>query len=290
MLLFQTEGFAYTTSGSPDTLFRAPSAEEMIVIQEQNGLEILIKNHGKENKIFLADSIDNHKGTSGVAKKRKSELWEKQHNFYIFPSRNPDRYWSIGIEGITLGMTSANGQPIPKGFQWGKSFEIGWLSIVDFKYSFYRSVLSLGVGLNWRNYKNSTSYRYLSLNENSDVVWKNYTPGTQGKNSQLKIFAIQLPLLYEYSVPNTSLYFKIGPILNFNSYSSIKTSFIDQNGNNSSYFSNRSIQKTITADLFANVSIGRMIGIFCRYSPMKILNSTDGINFHPFTLGVSVGI
>lgn len=284
------KGYAQIEIYSSDTLYLRPVAKEMIVTQNEDEIKVVVRNQDKDDVIIIPNKIDTVKGIEESYYKQEPPLWAKQHNFYIFPSNRQNRYWSIGIEGITLGLTSANGQPTPKGLQWGKSFEIGWLSIIDFKYNFSKSAVSLGIGLNWRNYKNSTSFRYLNVDNESGLIWKNYANDVNGKNSQLKLFAVQFPFLYELSIPKTSLFLKLGPIFNFNTYSSVKTSFTDSEGNGASYFTTSSIQRLLTVDIFANVSLSQMIGVYIRYSPMKILKTSDGINFHPFTLGFSIGI
>ena len=119
---------------------------------------------------------------------------------------------------------------------------------------------------------------------------RTYAKDMRGRYSRLKFFAVQFPLLYEYSIPGSNLTFKIGPIFNLNAYSSLKTAFTDSSGNENESFSKVSTQQFFTIDGFANLSFSRLVGMFVRYSPMKVMKKEAGVNFHALTVGITIGI
>ncbi|MDE6683152.1 MAG: hypothetical protein K2J87_06985 [Muribaculaceae bacterium] len=260
----------------------------MIVTKDPKGVQVDFMNcNGEKESIFLDN--DTHL-KERVTIDEPDNFLTRRHNLFVIPSSNPNRQWAIGIDGLTLGLSSANGQPHPKGLQWSKSIEIGWLSAVNLSYSSRSSSISLGVGFDWRNYRISTSDRLLTLDRNGILNWAEFKDGGRGKGSRIKFFSIQFPLLYEYAIPKSSVTIKAGPIFNLNTYASVKTDFFNENGNQTSYSSHLSSQRLFTVDLFANISFCRLVGIYFRYSPLRVLNTDEGINFHPLTLGVTLGI
>ncbi len=82
--------------------------------------------------------------------------------------------------------------------------------------------------------------------------------------------------------------FGLGPVMNFNTYASIKNRYRDADGNKHKDVYKQIHQRPITVDIMGELSIYNKVSIYAKYSPMSILNSTygDGINFHPVSFGV----
>lgn len=272
-----------------DTLLNLNAVSNFIVTRQRNGVNVkIIENEGEDGENFFLIR-EEHIGTAQNIEEKNS-FWNRPHNLYRFPSGSRNKYWSIGTDGIILGLNSANGQPSPKGLQWSKSIEIGWLSAVNIRFTINRSSFSLGIGFDWRNYRISTSGRFLTVSPDGNLNWSDFSEGIRGKGSRLKIFSIQFPLLYEYSIPSTSFTLKGGPVFNLNTHASVKTDLVNATGNSTSLSYNYSSQRLFTLDIFANISFCRTVGFFFRYSLMRVLNTNGGINFHPLTLGLSIGI
>lgn len=276
---------------SPDTLYYNPEASSMIVTDSKDEVTVNIRSHrGQETIILKNEDGDDGSGQTMDANKRSSDIIFKGHNLFLFPSRYDNSFWSIGIDGVTIGLSSANGQDHPKGFQWAKSIEIGWLNAVAIKYNLRNSIFSLGVGLNWKNFRNSTSARYLDYNEEEGMFWKNYEEGINGKGSRLMIFSVQFPLLWQYTFPSTSLSLKLGPVFNLNTFSEIKSHYLNNEGDKCSRSLKNVKPRLFTTDIFASLSLYNVCGIYLRYSPVRIMQDRTGLNFHPLTIGMTVGI
>ena len=158
------------------------------------------------------------------------------------------------------------------------------------KYTLRNSVFSLGVGIDWKSFHNAKSAYYLSYSNHSGLVWKEYEDDRKGKGSSLRILSIQFPLLWQYTFPQTPFSVKLGPIFNLNTYSSIKTVYIDEDGDKYIRLSGASRLNLFTTDCFVNISFHNTFGIYFRYSPWRIIKNANGLNFHPLSIGLSIGI
>lgn len=198
--------------------------------------------------------------------------------------------WDFSMDGLCIGLVDAMNQTGGGGLQWSKSFEINWLSCLNVGYEFSRSRIYLGLGFDWRNYKATADARWLQPDGDGGVEWGSAPEGINVRATQLKVFSLQIPLMYTWRIPKTYLKWRMGPILNFNTYSSIKGIYDDSAGNRCEYFTKDFDRRPVTVDLFASLSYQSAIGIYVRYSPMKVLTDASPINFTPISLGITLGL
>ena len=201
-----------------------------------------------------------------------------------------DDGWDFSVDGLCIGLTNAMGQTGGGGLQWSKSFEINWLSCINVGYEFSRSRIYIGLGFDWRTYRATADGRWLQPDGKGGVEWGIAPDGCTAEATQLKIFSLQVPLMYTWRIPKTYLKWRMGPILNFNTYSSIKGIYDDVSGNRSEYFTKNLDRRRVTVDVFASLSYHNVVGIYIRYSPLKALNDASPINFNPLSLGVTLGL
>lgn len=274
-----------------DTILQVTAPAKVIITENTSGTNLEIQSIDGTEEI-IASLLTEYSMDSSVKthsrEERLSQWWYNRNLLSI--EENNDCNWGISIDGICIGLNKAVDQLPEPGFQWSKSFEIGWLSCLNVYYEFSRSRLSLGLGLNWRNYKITTSDKYLVANDAKGIGWMPYESGAKGMFSRLKIFSLQLPLLYEWNIPKSSISFKAGPILNFNTYASVKTVWNDSDGNRRVVFNKNIEPRRCTIDFFASLSLCKTIGIYVRYSPVKVMDSPNTINFRPLTVGLGLGI
>ena len=195
--------------------------------------------------------------------------------------------WELSADGLCIGLNDALGQTGGGGLQWSKSFEINWLSCINVGYEFSRSRIYLGLGFDWRNYKATALGQWLQPDGCGGVEWGDAPAGASVRTSRLKVFSLQVPLMYVWRVPKTYLKWRMGPILNFNTYSSIKGVYDDSDGNRCEYFTKDFDRRPFTVDFFASLSYHSALGVYVRYSPMKILKDTSPINFTPLSIGLT---
>ncbi len=279
---------AYASAEVPDTLISVDSPSKIIITESSQGTRITVTdNKSGTEESYLVEYTPGAK----VSTSRKSSL-----SIFNLPGldcmkgkekcRCSGSKWSVGADGLCIGLTEAHSQTGGGGLQWSKSFEISWLSCFNIGYSFSRSRIYLGLGFDWRNYKATADGRWLVASESGDVEWGEAPEDAWVRFSRLKVFSLQMPLLYQWRIPKSRLKLKLGPILNFNTYSSLKGVYEDSSGKRNEYFTKNFDRNPTTLDFFGSITYRSFLGIYVRYSPMKVLKETSPINFTPFTIGI----
>lgn len=193
--------------------------------------------------------------------------------------------WNLVTGGLGFGLNGAINQPEGTGLQMGKSFEVMWLKTLAAEYKFNNHAVSAGIGLDWKNFK-MTGDPYRMYKEFSDGIGVAPYPETAiPLNSTLKIFSLDIPVLYSYDLPRYDLKFTAGPILNFNTHSSLKTNYINAEGNKVTEFEKGLDLNVVTFELFGSVS-WKCLGLYLKGQPIKSLKNPSTVNFNPFTVGV----
>lgn len=271
---------AYACREATDTIMKVNSPSKVLITESPEGTTITVSDHD-------GDSEESHfiKYSPGANVRTKMNS-----SISCFSISALDKDWVIGMDGICIGLNEAHGQTGGGGLQWSKSFEISWLSCLNIGYRFRRSRIYIGLGFDWRNYKASADSRWLAASPSGGVEWGEAPDGVSVRHSRLKVFSLQVPLLYEWRVPKSQLRFKLGPILNFNTRSSLKSVGMDADGNYCEYFTKDFSRNPTTLDFFGAISYSYIIGIYVRYSPMKVLKDPSPINFTPLTIGFGFNI
>lgn len=278
----------YASEEVPDTLMAVDSPSKVIITESSQGTKITVTDNtsGAEESHLItyapgANVTTSRKSSVSLFNIPGLESMNRNENCGCSGSR-----WSLGADGLCIGLNEAHGRTGGGGLQWSKSFEISWLSCLNIGYSFSRSRIYLGLGFDWRNYKATADRHWLVATESGGVEWGEAPEEAIVRYSRLKVFSLQMPLLYEWRIPKSRLKLKLGPILNFNTYSSLKGVYDDSFGNRCEFFTKKFKRNPTTLDFFGSISYRSALGIYVRYSPMKVLKDPSPINFTPFTIGV----
>ncbi len=138
----------------------------------------------------------------------------------------------------------------------GKSVELTWANVIGVKMSHGRHHLSLGMGLDWRNMV-TTGGSYFEKVDGGDIVMS--------------------PDEHRWGVT-------LGPVVNFNTSASIKTSW--REGDREYSVKTRHIgQRPVTVDVMGAVNYG-CLGVYARYAPMNMLKDSAGMKFGCFSTGI----
>lgn len=272
-----------------DTLLRVDKPSRIVITESSRGSVISVSGTGEDDNFQTTVNADYPENASVTS----TQSVKTDFPIQLPGIKNRKKGWTCYVDGITIGLSDPSGIGRNAGLQWSKSIEIGWLDCLAVGYSWGKTAISLGFGFDWRNYKITTSDRYLTTTQSKGIEWAEASRLPEGsilKNSRLKVFSLQLPLLFRAQIPNSCLRLKLGPIFNFNTHASILTRYTDINGNDNEIFSKNLGQRTFTVDFFGSLSINSIVGVFVRYSPMKVMNSPDGLNFRPLTIGIALGI
>ena len=170
-LLFSLKLLAY--GEVPDTLMAVDSPSKVIITESSQGTTITVTDNqsGSEESHFVA-----YAPGANVKTSRKSSV--SLFNIPGLDCMNRQEKcgcsgsgWSLGVDGLCIGLNEAHGQTGGGGLQWSKSFEISWLSCLNVGYKFSRSRIYLGLGFDWRNYKATADTRWLVATESGGLEW-----------------------------------------------------------------------------------------------------------------------
>ena len=168
----------------------------------------------------------------------------------------------------------------------GSSWELFW-TILQWKIygKGKHNGYSFGIGLDWRNYR-MTGFSHFEKGNNGVVGLANYPEGCEPDFSRIKIFSLQFPLMWNYRF-NKHCSFSLGTVFNLNLYGSIKNKYRDADGQKRKETVKHIHQRPFTVDIMASMNIRSLPTIYCKYSPMSILNSdfADHSNFQPLSFG-----
>lgn len=273
---------------SPDTVCDVEIPSRVTIVENPEGTTVNIESLEGTLLESLATPYQPESSVSArKSYKRKNEWLADGALFGYSNSKGKSSYWGVGMDGICIGLTDAVGQGGRDGFEWSKSFEVCWMNCLKVYYRFSRSCVSLGLGFDWRNYRCTFPGRELAVNGEGGLEWAG--PVRKTKYTRLQVFSLQVPLLYEWRVPKSDLKLKAGPVLCFNTGASAKTSYYDDDAGNLEVSATGVSQRKVTVDFYGGVTYCGFLGIYVRYSPMRVMKA-PGLNFHPLTLGLSIGM
>ncbi len=143
----------------------------------------------------------------------------------------------------------------------------------------HRNAVALQTFFNWRNYRMTGDTRFVK-NESGNVELASYPEGAKPKFSRVKVFSLSGALLYSYS--NKHWGFSLGPVINFNTYASIKTRYSIDGGKYKDVDKHIN-QRKVTFDIMGVFETPE-IDLYLKYSPNDVLK--DGVKFRSLTFGL----
>ncbi len=194
--------------------------------------------------------------------------------------------------GFCTDINGPEGMPV----EMGKSYEIGIDQVLSYSYIFNkeRSFISIGVGVNWRNYRMTGNTRFIVDEESGNIVTGAYPEGTESKFSRLKQFSLTVPLYWTQKIPvrmigKSTLAIRVGAILNWNAHASVLTSWEEADDTSVKQSSKYINHRPFTVDFLAAVRIAPSVGLYVKYSPMKFFKQDKGPEFSTLSTGIYLG-
>lgn len=255
-------------------------ADKVVVITSDSAQTIMIR--GKEgnpdfkysNSIQLVDS--NYVSTSEMGKNWNISLWPIAKN-----SSKATSYPSTEIVGnFFVGFNGTPGMPSEADFRMFSSWELWWLTDVRVYPWNGRHCFSLGLGLDWRNYRIKGNTCFVKT-ENDEIKLSQYADGVTPKFSRIKVFSLNFPLRYHFYSKNIG--FSLGPVLNLNMSSSIKTKW-KENGKGVKMSTNNAEVKPVTVDFMATMNFFSY-NLYFKYSPCDLIKDGHGMKFKTLSFG-----
>lgn len=217
----------------------------------------------------------------------KSYIGPRGTDFGFTISRSKTTEWEVISQGLALGWVSPLNEATALNSSMWRSTELSWLMIVGVRMRHRAQSLSMGLGINWQNIVLKGD-RYFHKNADCTITLDPYEPDMTDRRSRLKIFSLQVPVLYGLNFGHKRyLGVQFGPIVNFNTGGSIKTQY-KYDGSKYSVKTTGIGQRPVTVDLFASFNY-RAIGWYVRYSPMKKLRDRADLGFSTISTGIMLG-
>ena len=139
--------------------------------------------------------------------------------------------------------------------------------------------------LDWRNYRMTDQNRFVEQADGQIIVVP-YPEGSNPKFSRIKVLSLTVPFTYSYYPYKHGLFrgFEVGPVLNFNVYSSIKTRY-SVNGEDQKDFTKGLHRNPVTVDFMVRLQMYHF-GFYAKYSPCNVLDTTYGPKFQSVSFGL----
>ncbi|MDE6322874.1 MAG: hypothetical protein K2L85_02000 [Paramuribaculum sp.] len=266
-----------------DTIADITDASRLIITENASNVTVSIANESEGDSLteILSRNVDNT-----VIKQR---YW----NSPLRIINNNDRpKFDLCIGGPGIGWVNAVDQPDGLGLEMGKSLEISWLNMLSIKYDPWKwGTLSFGLGLDWRNYRISTSDHRMITTEDNGIGIDSYPEGATPHGSRLKVFSLGVPIMWTQRMPlrwldGSYFHITVGAIFNYNAHGSLQTKWTEADGRDAVMKTNHIGQRLFTVDFIGMVKIGWGLNAYVRYSPQTVLRGKNRPQFKPFSTGM----
>lgn len=190
--------------------------------------------------------------------------------------------WNIYSGGFLFGWVNA---PTGLDVDMGRSYELAWLNVAGAKFNTgHGQRITMGVGIDWRNYKLHRGTRFLW--DDDHIAVGDYPATAAPRSSRLKVFSLTVPIIFRQRLVN-KVDLMAGAIVNFNVHGSLETVY-DLDGEKITERTTRIHQVPVTIDLMAGVKWS-CLGAYVRYSPCHVLQQDHAPAFTTFSTGIFLG-
>ena len=269
-----------------DTTIVINGPERVTVIQNNSMLSVeVVGNENNPNSLFKTEMITYE--DAFFLSKESVDDWNFKIPFVKNKKDNCISYnkKSINLSSFGLGLVNAVDCAEGLNVDMGSSFEFMFDNIISWEYSPWRNgnMLSMGFGLNWKNWRMTSRNRFIK--DNGNIVIGDYPENADIQFSRIKVFSLTVPLTYTQHIYD-KIYLSVGPIININTHASIKTRY-KENGVKVKETDSNIHQSPITVDLMANLRF-KSIGLYFKYSPNNVLDTDYAPKFKSISTGLTL--
>lgn len=285
ILAFVLANAAFNASAQevPDTTI-INNADSVLVVSGNKTMSVEV--FGKSN-----DPDYHFSKTMEMDEKGVNVLRESNSDFdFKFPfttsSREPKQSIQFSIvPTISMGLISALGGPSNLETNFGKSVEIT-LHAAELRYLNGGKHWSFSTGLwfNWKNYRMTGTTRFDKVGNN--VVLTAYPEGAEVNFSRLHTLSYQVPLLVHY-ISTKKFKFAAGVLFNFNGHGNLKTRYSIDGEKHKEHTRGVHVN-SFTTDIYGVASVKNFLGVYVKYSPCNVLDTSFGPKFHAISTGLVV--
>ena len=233
-----------------------------------------------QNTIQLVDS--NYVSTTRIGRDR----WELIPSVKVGKSKDDtaDRVYDNTISAhLGIGFTAPTKADARTDFSTFKSWEI-FATIAQWDHYFdrrHRNSVSLGFGIDWKNYRMTGETRFTKAPEGNVVIEK-YPLQVSPDFSRIKVFSLTANLGFTHDFDD-NFWIGFGPVVNFNVYGSILTEY-SMYGDDIKRVDKNIRQRPVTIDWMLRLGV---LGVpfYLKYSPDNVLKE-GGVKFRSLSFGL----
>lgn len=233
-----------------------------------------------QNTIQLVDS--NYVSTTRIGHDR----WELIPSVKVGKKRddeNGQTYYNEISSHFGIGFTAPTNADERTDFSTFKSWEI-FATIAQWDHYFERrrrNSVSLGFGIDWKNYRMTGDTRFTKAPDGNVVIEK-YPMQVSPDFSRIKVFSLTTNLEYNHSFDD-DFWIGFGPVVNFNVYGSVLTEY-SMYGDDIRKLEKNIRQRPITIDWMLRLGLFG-IPFYMKYSNDNVLKD-GGIKFRSLSFGL----
>ena len=269
-----------------DTILSIAQPDSVIIKTEAGrlDLEVIGRKDNPEYHYLFSHSISN-KDTLQISESKNSR-W----NFHIpfvdkkisalgrFEEKN-----TFSVLGVGLGFVGAVNATQGMDVNTWNSYEI-FVRWINLSHRFRGINLNVGIGSTWRNYRMTEPLQFVADEGCMDIM--PLPEGSVPRYSGIKIRSFNVPVSISY--PVGKFWMAIGPVLNINNKSWIKTKYLADGNVVKSECKDIPVRK-VTVDLMANVGFGDTpLSLYVKYSPWDVMKTDFAPKFNHLSFGLTL--
>lgn len=266
---------------SQDTTIVVNNAKKVTIEKRNSSMSVKVEGTAENPAYFYSQQMEVDT-TAAIITREKNADWDFTIPFANKKNKPRKYYMTNDITSLGIGMVNVINAPDNLNIDMGASYEFSVDNLLKCCYNLIPTTsVSLGIGLNWKNYRMTGCTRFVK--EGNNLFLDNYPEGADIKFSRLKIFSFTVPLLIHQAIGRKAA-LSLGPVVNINTYGSLKTRYVlnDERIKEKSKDIN---QNSATIDFIAKIHLGE-IGFYAKYSPTSVLNPDFGPKFNSYSAGI----
>lgn len=263
-----------------DTVVTVTRPDSVILLQSDSTVHLSI--YGREDDDTYRFDYDKKFSPEGrVVTHQKTSGLDFTLPFLRPEGQRGKSYFSMG--GVGFGFVNALGAPDPMNVNMAASYEVFADLLTYGRYVGPHADLSIGFGINWRNYRMNGRTRFVMSGD--CIGLSPYPDGADIDFSRIKVFSLTFPFRYTQHLSKHFTY-SLAAILNVNTYASLKTHYTLDGEKHHSVF--KDIRQTpVTVDFMGQVQF-HSVGLYVKYSPCRMLNTDFGPDFSHLSAGITL--
>ena len=265
-----------------DTTIVVNNAKKVTIEKSSHSMSVKVEGTAENPSYFYSQQMEVD-STAAVISKEKNTNWDFTIPFVNKKKKIKKNYYIVRDNtSIGIGMVNAANASDELNIDMGASFELLVDNLLKSNFHLTPSTsISLGLGATCRNYRMTGNTRFVK--EGNNLFLDKYPEGAEIKFSRLKTFSITIPLMIHQAITLRAA-LSVGPVVNINTYGSLKTRYI-LNDEKIHEKSKNIRQNSATIDYMAQIHLGE-IGLYAKYSPSSVLNPEFGPKFSSFSAGI----